>query len=76
MPDTGVINSPYDDYITKTPAIDGGMNVGITKEPGYKPRTESPNAPERPHRHSNLDGGANLEGPDTQSPDAIVKRVG
>ncbi len=69
------INSPFTDAQVPTPAIDGGKNIGITKDPGYKPADASPNAPERPHRHSNLDGGGNVNLTESIGPDAVKKRV-
>ena len=77
MPDTGVINSPFDDYIS-TPAPDksDSSNVSLQDgDPGYKKATPSGNIPSRTSRHSNMDGGANVGNTESQSGDAVVKRV-
>ena len=75
MPKNGIIDSPFSDYLVPTPGVNSGANVGITKEPGYKPADSSPLAPERPHRHSNLDGGASVDLTDSVGPDTVHKRV-
>ena len=76
MPDTGVINSPFDDYIV--PAVDksDSSNVSLVDgDPGYKKATPSGNIPSRTSRHSNLDGGASVDLTDSQGPDTVHKRV-
>lgn len=76
MPDTGVINSPFDDYIS--PPVDKGdsSNVSLVDgDPGYKKATPSSNIPSRTSRHSNLDGGASVDLTDSQGPDTVHKRA-
>lgn len=78
MPNFGpVTNSPFDDYIA--PEVDKGDNSNVSLQggdPGYKKQTPpSANIPMATSRHSNMDGGKSINNTDSQSPDAVVKRV-
>lgn len=76
MPDTGVINSPFDDYVV--PAVDKSDSSNVTLvdgDPGYKKATPSPNIPSRTSRHATLDGGASVDLVDSIGPDTVHKRV-
>ncbi len=75
MPKTGIVDSPFDDYIAPLHDKNDSSNRSLDKEPGYKSQDESPLAPSVTHRHSNLDGGKSPDGPASQSPDAVKKRV-
>jgi len=77
MPNVGDINSPFDDYISPPKDKSEAQNVSLQDgDPGYKKATPSANIPSRTARHSNLDGGAAVNGTEKTSPDALVKRVG
>jgi hypothetical protein len=70
------INSPFKDDVAATPSKDSSSNVSLVDgDPGYKKATPSANIPSRTSRHSNLDGGGSVGLTDSQSPDALVKRV-
>lgn len=76
MPNTGDINSPFNDYIADDVDKSESSNVTLVDgDPGYKKATPSANIPSRTHRHATLDGGASVDLTDSQSPDALVKRV-
>ncbi len=75
MPKTGIVDSPFDDYIAPLHNENDSANRSLDKEPGYKSKSDSPNAPSVTHRHSNLDGGKSPQGTSEQSPDFPVKRV-
>lgn len=76
MPKTGIVDTPFDDYIAPLHSENDSMNRSAEKEPGYKSKDESPNAPSVTHRHSNLDGGKSPDGTASQSPDFVKTRVG
>lgn len=76
MPTQGDINSPFNDYVV--PAVDKSESSNVTLvdgDPGYKKATPSSNIPSRTSRHATLDGGTSPDLTDSQSPDALVKRV-
>ena len=77
MPNTGVINSPYDDYITDL--VDKGDESNVAMQggdPGYKGQDQpSEGIPMATSRHANLDGGASVNLVNSQSPDALLKRA-
>ncbi len=75
MPKTGIVDSPFNDYITTVNDENDSANRSLDKEPGYKSKDESPNAPSVTHRHSNLDGGKAPEGTPSASPDFVKTRV-
>ena len=78
MPDTGVINSPFDGYIPESGHDKGDeSNVAMQGgDPGYKAQDmPSEGIPMATSRHANLDGGASVNNVDSQSPDAVHKRA-
>ena len=70
------ISSPFVDKIGPVNDKNESSNVTLQDgDPGYKKATPSPNIPSRTARHATLDGGASVDLTDSQSPDAVVKRV-
>ncbi len=70
------INSPFNEAIAPASGKEASSNVSLVDgDPGFKKATPSGNIPSRTSRHANLDGGASVDLTDSQSPDALVKRV-
>lgn len=71
------INSPFNDSIVTPSSKGDSSNVSLQGgDPGFKKQTPSGNIPAATSRHSNLDGGKSPDLTQSQSPDALVKRVG
>ena len=78
MPDTGVINSPFDGYISEAGHDKGDeSNVSLQGgDPGYKKQTPpSEGIPMATSRHATLDGGASVDLVDSIGPDTVHKRA-
>lgn len=77
MPDTGVINSPFNDYIVDSVDKGDESNVSLQGgDPGYKKQTPpSEGIPMATSRHANLDGGASVDLVDSIGPDTVHKRA-